>query len=205
MRYLEFKKALEDFTVFSVGEIRKVDSQFHRRRLSEWQDKGYIKKVIKGYYVFSDLELNENVLFEIANRIHRPSYVSLEMALSYHQLVPESTYGVTSISSRRPCRYETPVATFIYRKMKPSLFFGYELVEYRGRRFRIASPEKAILDYFYINPHLKSLSDFDSLRLDPNSFRERIDEDTAYVFLEKFSQKRLRKRIDSFLHYMKNA
>ena len=78
MQYLKLKESLKDFTVFSLADIRRVDSSFHRRRLNEWQEKRYIKKLIKGYYIFSDLELNENVLFEIANRIYAPSYVSLD-------------------------------------------------------------------------------------------------------------------------------
>lgn len=70
MKYLEFREALKSFTLFSNREIKKVDDNFHRRRLNEWQEKGYIKKIIRGYYIFSDLEMNENVLFEIANKIH---------------------------------------------------------------------------------------------------------------------------------------
>jgi len=205
MKYLEFKEALKLFTVFSINEIKKIDSRFHRRRLNEWQDKGYIKKVIKGYYIFSDLELNESVLFEIANKIHRPSYVSFEMALSYYDLIPESVYAITSVSSRRPYKYSTPLAEFIYRSIKPHLFFGYNLINYNSKCFKIATLEKAILDYFYINPHLKTHSDFDSLRINARSFWEQIDEKKLFSFIEKFSQKRLTKRINSFLEFMKNV
>jgi predicted transcriptional regulator of viral defense system len=205
MKYLDFKEALKDFTVFSLDEIKKIDSHFHRRRLNEWQEKGYITKIIKGYYIFSDLKINESILFEIANKIHRPSCVSLEMALSYYHLIPESAYAITSVSSRRPGKYETPVAVFMYKRMKPALYFGYELVENQGRRYKIASPEKAILDYFYLNPHLNSSNDFDSLRIDANLFKERVDEEKINRFLEKFSQKRLSKRVRSFLEYMKYA
>ena len=205
MKYLEFKEALQDFTIFSINEIKKIDSRFHRRRLNDWQDKGYIIKVVKGHYIFSDLIINEDILFEIANKIHRPSYVSFEMALSYYHLIPESTYAITSVSSRRPCTYETTLAAFLYRKIKPALFFGYELVENQGKCFKIASPEKAILDYFYMNPHLNSLSDFNSLRIDVSSFEERISEEKMHYFLTKFSQKKLSKRIHLFWNYMKNA
>jgi len=72
MQYIELKEALKDFTIFSLNDIKKIDSRFFRSRLNEWQDKGYIKKIIKGYYIFSDLKLNEDVLFEIANRIYNP-------------------------------------------------------------------------------------------------------------------------------------
>ncbi|MDI6736880.1 MAG: hypothetical protein QME42_11945, partial [bacterium] len=76
MRFIELKESLRGFTIFSLLDIKMIDSNFHRRRLNEWQDKGYIKKIIKGYYIFSDLELSEHLLFEIANRIYSPSYIS---------------------------------------------------------------------------------------------------------------------------------
>ncbi|GAI56933.1 unnamed protein product, partial [marine sediment metagenome] len=96
MKYLELKSELRDFTIFSLNEIRNIEPGFHRRRLNEWQDKGYIKKVVRGYYIFSDLKLSEEILFKIANRIYLPSYISLESALSYYHLIPESVYGITS-------------------------------------------------------------------------------------------------------------
>jgi len=205
MQYLELREALKDFTVFSLADIRRVDISFHRRRLNEWQEKGYIKKLIKGHYIFSDLELNENVLFETANRLYAPSYVSLEMALSHYHLIPESVYGITSVSTRRTYHFQTPVAEFSYRTVKPKLFFGYELVKYNGKVFKIARIEKAILDYFYLNPGLKSENDFVSLRIDRDMFFGQIDEKRLFRFLKLFNQKTLTRRVESFWEFMKNA
>jgi predicted transcriptional regulator of viral defense system len=105
MQYIEFKDSLKDFTIFSLNDIRRIDNRFFRTRLNEWQNKGFIKKVIKGFYIFSDLELNEKVLFEIANRIYSPSYISFETALFWHGLIPESVYGITSASTRRTYKF----------------------------------------------------------------------------------------------------
>ena len=41
MKYIELKEYLQEFTVFSVTDIRRIDIDFYRRRLNEWQDKGY--------------------------------------------------------------------------------------------------------------------------------------------------------------------
>lgn len=205
MKYIEFRNALKNFTLFSIGEIKKIDNNFHRRRLNEWQDKGYIKKIIRGYYIFSDLKINENVLFEIANRIHNPSYISFEMALSYYNLIPENVYVITSASTRRPYNYTTFLGKFSYKKIKPSLFFGYDIVKFNGKCFKIASMEKTILDYFYINPHIKSYPDFSSLRINSRSFGEQVDENKMYNYLENFSQKRLSNTVNSFMEFIKNA
>ena len=155
MQYLEIKDNLKSFIVFSVKDISKIDSDFHNQRLSEWQKKGYIKKVIKGYYIFSDLAVNESVLFIIANEIFKPSYISLEMALSYYGLIPESVYGITSVTSKKTYKFASSLGQFSYCRMKPELMFGYKLVNYQNHNFKIAGIEKAILDYFYINPKLK--------------------------------------------------
>jgi len=202
MQYVELKKALKEFTVFSLNDIKRIDSSFFRVRLNEWQDKGYIKKIIRSYYIFSDLELDENVLFEIANRIYSPSYISFEMALSYYHLIPESVYGITSASTRRTYKFKTPIGEFSYRTIKPDLFFGYNLVNYNGKHLKIASIEKAVLDYFYLNPDIERDSDFASLRINRELFLKQINEEKFHRFLNKFAQKTLAKRINSFLWFL---
>jgi len=203
MQYIELKESLKEFTIFSLADIERIDSNFYRRRLNEWQDKGYIKKIIKGYYIFSDLELSENILFEIANRIYSPSYISFEMALSYYHLIPESVYGITSASTRRTYKFKTPIAEFSYRTIKHNLFFGYNLINYGHKCFKIASIEKAILDYFYINPDIKEDSDFAGIRINKDIFLKQVNKKKLYKFLEKFAQKTLAKRIKCFLEYIK--
>jgi len=202
MQFLQLKESLRDFTIFSLRDARKIDLRFHRRRLNEWQDKGYIRKVIRGYYVFSDLKLDENVFFDIANKIYKPSYISLEMALSYYHLIPESVYKVTSVSTRRTYAFKTSLAEFNYRTVKPQLFFGYTILRYNGKSFKIACVEKAILDYFYFNNNLRSISDFRSLRINKDMFFEQVDKDRLYEMLERVKQHRLERRIKSFWEFM---
>ncbi len=206
MKFIDLKTALKDYTLFSVQEIKKIDKSFHRRRLSEWQEKGYIKKIIRGYYMFSDVEINEHVLFEVANRIHQPSYISLEMALAYYHLIPESVYGITSVTTRKPYKYDTFLGDFNYRYIKPKLFFGYELVNYQPNKiYKIGYPEKVIVDYFYLNPHIKSTDDFASLRFNSSQFWEQVNEHRIYDFVEIVAQKRLNRTMKTFMEYMKNA
>ncbi len=205
MKFLELKDELNDFLIFSLNEIRVIDSNFHRRRLNEWQDKGYIKKVIRGYYIFSDLQLSEEILFKIANRIYLPSYVSLESALSYYHLIPESVYGITSISTRRTYHFKTSIGEFTFRTVKPKLFFGYNLMGYKDQHLKMASIEKALLDYFYLHPDIETEQDFDSLRINKEMFFEQMDEKKLMGFLGRFNQKKLTGRINHFWSYIKNA
>ncbi|MBI5606639.1 MAG: hypothetical protein HY879_25190 [Deltaproteobacteria bacterium] len=206
MQFLRFKELFKDFTVFSLNDIRSVEPGFHRRRLNEWQEKGYLSKIIKGYYRFSDGILNENVLFEIANRIYPPSYVSFEMALSFYGLIPEAVYGTTSATTRRTRSFATPIGEFIYRTLTPRLFFGYRIVEYQnGKHFNMASPEKAILDYFYLTPSLKDPEGFESLRINREVFKDRLSKAALFGYLERFGQQALTRRITAFWGFMNNA
>ncbi|MFH1771815.1 MAG: hypothetical protein ABH872_03270 [Candidatus Omnitrophota bacterium] len=199
MQYIRLKEYLKDFTVFSLGDIKKLDRDFHRRRLNEWQDKGYINKVVKGYYIFSDLELNENILFEIANRIYAPSYISFEMALSYYHLIPESVYHITSATSRRTYKFATKIGSFNYRTVNPKIFFGYDIISHGGKHFKIASIEKAVIDYFYLNPQIKEEKDFSSLRFGKKVFLKKANHKKLKAFLKRIGKKSLSERLASFL------
>jgi predicted transcriptional regulator of viral defense system len=202
MQYIEIKDKLKDFIAFSINDILKIDPNFHKQRLSEWQIKGYIKKIIKGYYIFTDLKINESVLFIVANKIFNPSYISLEMALSYYSLIPEAVYSLTSVTSKKTCQFNSSVGQFSYRKIKPKLFFGYKLVNYQNHNFKIAEPEKAVLDYFYLNPKIRTAGEFEELRINKDAFREKTNMKKFKKYLIQFNNKALEKRVNLFIKYL---
>ena len=202
MNFIHFKNSLRDFPVFSIADIRAAHGGFDRRRLSEWQKKKYIKKIVKGYYLFSDIDMNEGMLLAIANKIYKPSYISFETAMSHYRLIPESIYMITSASTKRTSLFETPMARFSYRTIKPALFFGYSLLP---GRIKMALMEKAILDYFYINPAVETDADFASLRINRKELLARVSEERLADYLQRFNQKRLSKRMRHFLEWLKRS
>jgi predicted transcriptional regulator of viral defense system len=206
MRYLQFQDLFKDFTVISLQEIRSVQPSFQRRRLNDWQEKGYLKKVVKGYYTFADRAPTEETLFEIANRIYRPSYVSFESALAYYDLIPEAVYGITSATTRPTHRFETSLGSFSFRTLTPGLFFGYVPLEYNGlKRFTMAKPEKALLDYMYLNPSIRTDDDFVELRLDPETFIRKVNETLLFEYLGRFGNKSLSVRTNRLWRFIRNA
>lgn len=202
MQYLDLKTQLKDFPVFSIKDIEKLDSSFHKQRLSEWQKKGYVKKVRQGFYIFSDLEMNEQILFTIANRIYEPSYISLEMALSIFGIIPESVYGITSVTSQKTRNIKTPVGDFIYRHIQPELMFGYELREHDGNHYQIAELEKAILDYLYFNSKINDFESFEGIRFNILETKEKINVERFNKYLNAFNNKALARRAKKFLNYI---
>ncbi len=202
LNFIHFKNSLRDFPVFSIADIRAAHGGFDRRRLSEWQKKGYIKKIVKGYYLFSDIEMNEGLLLTIANKIYKPSYISFETAMSHYRLIPESIYMITSASTKRTSLFETPLVRFSYRTIKPALFFGYSLLP---GGIKMAFMEKALLDYFYINPALRTEDDFASLRINKEEMLNRFNKKQLTDYMRRFSQKRLSKRMGHFLEWLEYA
>ena len=127
------------------------------------------------------------------------------MAFSYYHLIPESVYDITSVSTRRTYKFKTQIAEFSYRTIKPNLFFGYNIIKYNNKYFKIASIEKTILDYFYLNSDIKNKNDFASLRINKELFLKQINEEKLHKFLDKFNKKVLTKKINLFLKFLKNA
>ncbi len=202
MNFIQFKSSLKDFPIFSVVEIRALDPSFDRRRLNEWQKKEYIRKISKGLYIFSDIDVNEEILFEIANKLYRPSYISLESALAYYQLIPEITYGVTSISTRRTYRFNTPLTHFTYRTIARHLYFGYVVSD---DALRIATFEKALLDFLYLNNDIDDPTSFASLRVDQDAFFHQLDQDTLNRQLSRFDTIALTNRVRRFMEWIRHA
>jgi len=204
MTYTDLREKLRDYFIFSLADIRKIEADFHRRRLNEWQDKGYIKKIRRGFYIFSDLALSEPSLFLIANKLYSPSYISFEMAFSYYGLIPESVYGITSATTKKTVNFKSPIGEFIYRTIKPSLMFGYKLENFQNQNYKIAEIEKAVLDYLYINPQIQSDADFFELRFNSQEFLAKADMEKFNQYLKVFKNKSLEKRAEGFLNFINN-
>jgi hypothetical protein len=112
---------------------------------------GAIVRVKKGLYVFGEAWRRGPIGREfLANLIYGPSCVSLEYALSHHGLIPERVAAVTSVTTGKARRFETPFGLFTYRPVPPAPYaLGLTLAEAGRDRFRIASPEKALADFVW--------------------------------------------------------
>jgi len=197
--WLEFRKKLESFKVFSAGDVQKMFPGMNTMNLVRWQRKGYLIKIVKGWYCFSDNASNENIPWLAANLIYQSSYISMETALSYYNLIPEAVNTTTSVSTRRTNHFQTPIGSFLYRTLKKSAFwFGQTLIglspDPDSRKLLIAEPEKAILDFFYINPHYHTEQEIEALRLD-QSVLDSLDRTRLYGYLDRFENKALNERI----------
>jgi len=110
--------------------------------------------------------------FALAQYIYGPSYISLESALNFHQLIPEAVYTTTCVSSKRSKEFTTPIGLFSFQHLPIINFYtGVERIIENGHTFMIASPWKAICDYVYCyKKNWRSIEPLiESLRIEPES------------------------------------
>lgn len=188
---------------FNLNDVRKLDPGFHRQQLNYWQNQGTIKPLAGGYYILADQAMDEMVLFMVANKIYEPSYVSMESALAYYGVIPETVLGVTSVSSRKTKHYESAWGIFRYRSVKPQYLIGYQVIENSpGIKFKIAYLEKALLDYLYLNPEIRSFADFEELRWNRVQLHDLLDHSVFTQYGKLFDKRALDDRVNQFLEYL---
>jgi hypothetical protein len=103
------------------------------------------------------------------------SYVSLSSVLARAGLIPEYVPVTTSITTGRPARYVTPLGTFVYRHVKPAMFWGFETTDLEpGVRAFASAPEKALIDLLYLEHDAADSAYLDELRIQ-NLDRLRLD------------------------------
>lgn len=85
----------------------------------------------------------------VANRLVRPSYISLESAMAHYGAIPEAVYGVTSVTPLTTRSFKALETLFTYQKIKQPAFTGYAPLSIDGNALLVAEPEKALADYLY--------------------------------------------------------
>lgn len=155
--------------IFNASDIRLlfgVSVVAASALLHRYKKQGFIMQLKKGFYVFPDaLPLDVYV----ASKLYTPSYISLEFALSYHGVIPETVYEITSVTTKATRRFETLGKVFSYRTIKKSAFMGYEVQKQQGLSFNIADAEKAFVDtnYLRLMSRQKPISRFNKEKINP--------------------------------------
>lgn len=203
MRFRDFETKVNHLPFFSLNDIRKLDPGFHRRQLVDWQNRGYIQALVAGTYILSNREVDEALLFMAANQVYIPSYISLESALAYHQVIPESVLHVTSVSPRKTKLFNSPWGQFRYRSLSSRYYFGYQVVEDKpNQKCLIASLEKAVLDYLYLNSKNCSVEEFEGLRWNRDVLLHLPASEKFVGYLQIFGKQALDNRVNVLLRYL---
>lgn len=141
------EKGLKIFSPRDISLFLNVNRRAARGFLNYNEKKGAIVKLKRGFYAIKRGLPSD---FFIANKIYEPSYISLHTALSFHQLIPETVYSVTSVTPKATREFEIMGRSFSYTRIKQEAFTGYEPYKILDETVLIANPEKSTVDFLYL-------------------------------------------------------
>ena len=192
MKYDELLEIVGAAPLFDSSLLRAgdVDPAGVASQLSRWVASGKLLRLRRRVYALPAARRRRAPhAFETANLLVRPSYVSLEAALSFHGMIPEAVFTTTSITSARPALHRTPLGDFDYRHVVAGFFWGYRDAEVApGVSALVARPEKALLDLVYLRPRGDDPAFLRELRLER---LERLDAATLEAMAQRTGKPKL--------------
>lgn len=154
MNFHTFKTSVQNLPVFSGRDAARLGPrQTMYNQLNVWRNKGLIIQLKRGLYILgeADRKVQPSGLF-LSGQLYAPSYVSLEYALGLHGLIPEMVTTITAVTTKNPARFKTSLGAFEYQHIKREAFRGFKTAkDPAGLTYFIAEPEKAIVDFIYLN------------------------------------------------------
>jgi predicted transcriptional regulator of viral defense system len=87
--------------------------------------------------------------YSTANLIYAPSYISFDAAMSFHGLIPETIYTLTSATVKSSREFSVAGVSYRYYRIKKTAYTGYRPIKYKGAIILMAEPEKALADFLY--------------------------------------------------------
>jgi len=175
------EKGLKIFSPRDITLFFEVSPRAAQGFLSYNVKRGFIVKLKRGAYALKK-NLPPDLL--IANKLYEPSYISLSTALSFHHLIPETVYSITSVTPKPTREFEVLGRTFSYNRIKKEAFTGYEPQKVSGETVLVATPEKAIADFLYF-VSLGKRSDNERLKI------QGVNEEKLQEMAELFGSRRL--------------
>lgn len=136
------------FRTADVMALLNVNKSHASVLLSRLSSSGHLIRLKRGLWAF--VEGSDPLLLSEYLTAPFPSYISLQTALYYHGMISQIPVITYVISTARTTTYETVLGAFSIHHVSASYFFGYESVG--EHNVKMATPEKALLDFLYLSP-----------------------------------------------------
>lgn len=170
-------------TTADVSAVLGVSVTAASHAMRRFAAEGLVKAIRKGLWslraVPDPIELLEYVTSPY------PAYVSLQSALFLHGMVSQIPAMTFAVTLGRGGRVTTTVGTYSVHHVEPGFFDGFELLPNGAK---LATPEKALVDLFYLSAtRVRSFAALPEVEF-PRRFRRRI----ARQWVERIPTPRLR-------------
>ena len=136
------------FITRDVAALLDVNPTNASKILTRLAQEGFIMRLTRGCWCLTK-GINRLAIPEYLT-VPYPAYISLQTALYHHGIISQIPVVTYAVSLARTKRHQTPMGIFSIHHMDAGFFFGYELTGAEG--IKMATPEKALLDIFYLSP-----------------------------------------------------
>lgn len=144
-----------------------VDLKVVSKALSRYERRGLVERVTHKIYV--NKLAADFVPQDLINVLRPNSYLSLESALHHWGISTQATALLTCVTKDKSRDFNGKSFSISYRSISPKLFWGFIEKRTRYSKYRIAEPEKALLDWIYLclqEGFAPSLDELDFKRID---------------------------------------
>jgi len=143
------------------------------KALNRLKERGLVEQVADGLYL-NKLAASVSAR-DIVNELNADSYVSLGTALAEWGISSQNPVATTCVTSSRGRRIKAGSIEIVYRKINRELFWGYTEKKGRYRNYKIAEPEKALLDWIYFSLKDGLAIQFDEIQFEKLSRSRLVD------------------------------
>jgi hypothetical protein len=138
---------------------------------------------------------------ELVGVLRPNAYVSLESALAEWGISTQSPSSLTCVTTGFPRKFQTPSIRIIYRHIGERLYWGFQEKRTRHGSYKIAEPEKALLDWIYLQRQEGLPVVLDELNLKVTDQRKLVKYASKYpTSVQQTLQLALREREPSGIH-----
>ncbi len=187
------------FDLSSVVTLSGSTRESLLTNLYRWKKQGKIIELRRGMYALSDryrLAMLHGPL--VANGLYVPSYLTGLWALSWLGIIPERVVTFTSVTTRVTRSFSNAFGNFEYRTVKTALFFGQSAQRLQGVDVMLAGPEKALLDFWYLEKGEWTSSRMEAMRF---TVVEDFDIETLEKHAVRSGEPRLSRAVSAWKSY----
>ncbi|ABF39602.1 hypothetical protein Acid345_0597 [Candidatus Koribacter versatilis Ellin345] len=125
-----------------------VDVDVARQGLLRQEQRGLVEHLGKGIFLIRTSRDTSGR--ELINQFRPDAYLSLESVLRESGVSTQSPKYLTCITTGRRGEFRSKSFAVVYKHISPKLFWGFHEKRTLYGSYKVANPEKAILDWIYL-------------------------------------------------------
>jgi DNA-binding Lrp family transcriptional regulator len=119
-----------------------------RRSLLRLVKRGMIEHFAKKWFI--NLLARDFLGRELVNLLRPQAYVSLQTVLREAGISSQTPVSITGVTTGEAASFSSRTVSIVFRHIKPGLYWGFQARRTLYGTYNVAEPEKALLDWFYL-------------------------------------------------------